>query len=88
MGTRWLARVGRRWCGQELSRKGPKSRRLSIFVSQGDLFASLNARDLRELAPLLRNTRKTECGASLFLTSLAVRAAPFALLSLDRDTAY
>jgi len=29
---------------------------------------------------LLRNTRKTECGASLFLTPLAVRAAPFALL--------
>jgi len=32
---------------------------------------------------LLRNSRKTECGAKQFLTRLAVRAAPFALL---RDT--
>ncbi len=31
--------------------------------------------------PLLRNTRKTERRANLFLTPLAVRAAPFALLS-------
>jgi hypothetical protein len=30
-------------------------------------------------APLLRNSRKTECGAGLFLARLAVRAAPFAL---------
>ncbi len=29
---------------------------------------------------LLRNTRKTECGAKLFLAPLVVRAAPFALL--------
>jgi hypothetical protein len=29
---------------------------------------------------LLRNSRKTECGAKQFLTRLAVRAAPFALL--------
>jgi hypothetical protein len=28
----------------------------------------------------LRNSRKTECGANQFLTRLAVRAAPFALL--------
>ncbi len=28
----------------------------------------------------LRNTRKTECGARLFLIRLAVRAAPFAVL--------
>ena len=34
----------------------------------------------RRLGDLLRNTRKTECGASLFLMPLAVRAAPFALL--------
>jgi hypothetical protein len=31
----------------------------------------------------LRNTRKTECGAILFLIRLAVRAAPFALLSIE-----
>jgi hypothetical protein len=30
---------------------------------------------------LLRNPRTTECGAGKFLTHLAVRAAPFALLS-------
>jgi len=29
---------------------------------------------------LLRNSRKTECGAGQFLVRLAVRAAPFALL--------
>jgi len=29
---------------------------------------------------LLRNTRKTECGAKQFLIPLEVRAAPFALL--------
>ena len=29
---------------------------------------------------LLRNSRKTECGAKQFLASLVVRAAPFALL--------
>jgi hypothetical protein len=29
---------------------------------------------------LLKNPRKTECGAKQFLTRLAVRAAPFALL--------
>jgi len=28
---------------------------------------------------LLRNSRKTECGAGQFLVRLAVRAAPFAL---------
>jgi len=32
------------------------------------------------LAALLRTSRKTECGAKRFLISLAVRAAPFALL--------
>jgi len=31
---------------------------------------------------LLRNSRKTECGAKRFLTRLGVRAAPFALLPL------
>src|SRR5437762_3127092 len=31
---------------------------------------------------LLRNTRKTECGASQLLTLMVVRAAPFALLTL------
>ena len=35
---------------------------------------------------LLRNSRKTECGAKLFLTCLAVRAAPFALLRNSRKT--
>src|SRR5690349_14307443 len=30
---------------------------------------------------LLRNSRKTECGANMFLTRLVVRAAPFARLS-------
>jgi hypothetical protein len=34
----------------------------------------------------LRNTRKTECGADLFLIRLAVRAAPFALLRNTRKT--
>jgi hypothetical protein len=35
---------------------------------------------------LLRNTRKTERGASEFLIRLEVRAAPFALLrNLDRE---
>ena len=29
---------------------------------------------------LLRNTRKTECGAKVFLVCMLVRAAPFALL--------
>jgi len=36
---------------------------------------------------LLRNMRKTECGANLFLTPLGVRAAPFELL-LDRPEAF
>jgi hypothetical protein len=31
--------------------------------------------------PLLRNTRKTECGAKQFLIPLGVRAAPFTLLT-------
>ena len=35
---------------------------------------------------LLRNSRKTECGASKFLIGLAVRAAPFALLRNTRKT--
>jgi ribonucleotide monophosphatase NagD (HAD superfamily) len=30
---------------------------------------------------LLRNSRKTECGAKQFLAHFGVRAAPFALLS-------
>jgi len=34
-----------------------------------------------ERRALLSNSRKTECGAKQFLISLAVRAAPFALLS-------
>jgi hypothetical protein len=34
----------------------------------------------------LRNTRKTERGASQFLIRLEVRAAPFALLSILRNT--
>jgi hypothetical protein len=34
----------------------------------------------------LKNTRKTECGAILFLIRLAVRAAPFALLRNTRKT--
>ena len=33
---------------------------------------------------LLKNTRKTECGANLFLVRLAVRASPFALLKNRR----
>jgi hydrogenase maturation protease len=33
----------------------------------------------RWIMALLRNTRKTECGANLFLDPLGVRAAPFAL---------
>ncbi len=40
-----------------------------------------NSRPLRNPPiALLRNTRKTECGANLFLIRLKVRAAPFALL--------
>jgi hypothetical protein len=38
---------------------------------------------LSELVPrraLLRNSRKTECGAKQFLTPTVVRTAPFALL--------
>ena len=35
---------------------------------------------------LLRNSRKTECGAKQFLTRLVVRAAPFALLRNSRKT--
>jgi hypothetical protein len=35
---------------------------------------------------LLRNTRKTACGAKLFLTRSVVRAAPFALLRNTRKT--
>src|SRR5271170_706672 len=35
---------------------------------------------------LLRNLRKTECGAGLFLIRFAVRAAPFALLRNLRKT--
>ena len=35
---------------------------------------------------LLRNTRKTERGASEFLIRLEVRAAPFALLRNTRKT--
>ncbi len=38
------------------------------------------------LAPLLRNSRKTERGAKQFLDRLAVRAAPFALLRNSRKT--
>jgi len=34
---------------------------------------------------LLRSTRKTECGAKQFLTRLEVRAAPFALLRMQRQ---
>ena len=34
---------------------------------------------------LLRNTRKTECGASMFPAPLVVRAAPFALLMCAAD---
>ncbi len=34
---------------------------------------------------LLRNPRKTECGAKQFLTRMAVRAAPFALLRHRTD---
>ena len=35
---------------------------------------------------LLRNSRKTECGAKQFLACLVVRAAPFALLRNSRKT--
>jgi hypothetical protein len=38
------------------------------------------------LDPLLRKSRKTECGAKQFLNRLAVRAAPFALLRKSRKT--
>jgi hypothetical protein len=34
----------------------------------------------------LKNTRKTECGANLFPTTLDVRATPFALLKNARKT--
>jgi hypothetical protein len=34
----------------------------------------------------LRNARKTECDANLFLIRLKVRAAPFALLRNTRKT--
>ena len=36
----------------------------------------------RNFALLLRNSRKTECGAKQFLTCTVVRAAPFALLTM------
>src|ERR1700734_2547905 len=39
----------------------------------------LNSFCIRLLGFLLRNSRKTECGAGRFLTRLVVRAAPFAL---------
>jgi len=41
---------------------------------------------LDEPPSLLRNSRKTECGAKQFLSGLAVRAAPFALLRNSRTT--
>ncbi len=40
----------------------------------------------RARARFLRNTRNTERGAKLFLTPLAVRAAPFALPRNTRKT--
>ncbi|MGD1093486.1 MAG: hypothetical protein ABSB35_16045, partial [Bryobacteraceae bacterium] len=40
----------------------------------------LPGRDRHAVPLLLRNSRKTECGAKQFLTRLVVRAAPFALL--------
>jgi hypothetical protein len=47
----------------------------------GPSFLDLRGTNRRLFGELLRNTRKTECGAGQFLARLAVRAAPFALLT-------
>ncbi len=44
------------------------------------------ARGRECLLALSRNTRKTECGANLFVIRLKVRAAPFALFRNTRKT--
>jgi hypothetical protein len=48
---------------------------------RGSRFFRLTGRPRPPVA-LLRNPRKTECGAKQFLASLVVRAAPFALFAL------
>ncbi len=65
---------------------GGSGSQCSALLARGDLKFTMAPTGAEKRSFLLRDTRKTECGANQFPIRSAVRAAPFALLRDTRKT--